>query len=332
MKINPINDMTTAYREMKPVETREIEINVQKPGAPSPAQEALKTKADEKRITDDGRETIGVSNDGDIAKASREGLENVSEGIVLKKSTENVSVEKVSSDKLSAEKLPAERMPAVNAGTVKGTEESAPVLKTDETQKKSDADEAEEASKNVGSLLSYSKSELQRLYLQGEINSNQLDKELERREEVRGEKTEAYQKVIADEMEEKKTNDQIAADMEDKREYGVQQVTTRDENVVKADRAASDQRVEAEKQDRQAERTREADTKDEAEAAAENRKRIITEEMALDEDFQKEMNVLSGAERQDKITSDALDTAVEYGRLKIMEQVLGVDPATASNV
>jgi hypothetical protein len=44
------------------------------------------------------------------------------------------------------------------------------------------------------------------------------------------------------------------------------------------------------------------------------------------------MSVLSGAERQDKITSDALDTAVENGRLKIMEQVLGVDPATASNV
>ena len=54
--------------------------------------------------------------------------------------------------------------------------------------------------------------------------------------------------------------------------------------------------------------------------------------MALDDDFEREMGVLSGAERQDKIVSDALDTAVENGRLKVMEQILGVDPATASMV
>ena len=133
-------------------------------------------------------------------------------------------------------------------------------------------------------------------------------------------------------MEEKKTNDQVAAYMEDKREYGVKQVTARDENVNKADTEASDRRFEAIRQDRQTERAKEADNKDEAEAAEENRKRIITEEMALDEDFEKEMGVLTGAERQDKIVSDALDTAVENGRLKVMEQILGVDPATASNV
>lgn len=311
MKINPINDMSTAYREIRPVENREAEINVQKAGVQSPAQEAQK-KADEKKLIDDGRETIGVSNDGDTARASREGLENVNEGIVLKK---------------TADKVPAT---AVQAGKEQTANPSG--IKTDEARDRIEADDTEKTSENVGSLLSYSKNELERLYLQGEINSNQLDKELERREEVRGEKTEAYQKVIADEKDEKKTNDKVAADMEDDREYGVQQVTSRDRNVGRADREASDRRVESEKQDRQAERTKEADSKDEAEAAEENRKRIITEEMALDDDFEREMGVLSGAERQDKITSDALDTAVENGRLKVMEQILGVDPATASMV
>ena len=308
MKVGAINEMTAAYRELKPIDSKELELNAQKAGAVSPAQEALKTQTD-KKIIDDGRETIGVSNDGDIARASREGLENISEGIVLKKSPDKA----VTPEQQAA----AANNPASGAA--------------DEAQKGEDEDAAG-SSGNVGSLISYSKSELQRLYLQGEINSNQLDKELERREEVRGEKTEAYQKVIADEMEEKKEGDKVATEMEDKREYGVQQVTARDENVNRADREASDRRMEALRQERQADRTKEADSKDEAEAAEENRKRIITEEMALDEDFGREMSVLSGAERQDKITSDALDTAVENDRLKIMEQVLGVDPATASNV
>ena len=311
MKINPINEMSTTYMEIRPVENKELEINVQKTGVPSPVQEAQK-KSDEKKLIDDGREMIGVSNDGDTARASREGLENANEGIVLKK---------------TADKVPA---PAVQA--VKEQTANPSGIKTDASQNEVEDDDTGKAAKNVGSLLSYSKNELERLYLQGEINSNQLDKELERREEVRGEKTEAYQKVIADEMDEKKTNDKAAADMEDDREYGVQQVTSRDRNVVRADREASDRRVENERQDRQAERTKESDNKEEAEAAEENRKRIITEEMALDDDFEREMGVLSGAERQDKITSDALDTAVENGRLKVMEQILGVDPATASMV
>ena len=62
----------------------------------------------------------------------------------------------------------------------------------------------------------------------------------------------------------------------------------------------------------------------------ENRKRIITEEMGLDNEFIEKMEVLAGAEENDRITSEALDTAVENGRLKIMQEVLGVDPATAS--
>ena len=320
MKVGTINEMTPAYRELKPIDTKELELNVQKAGAVSPAKEALKTQT-EKKIIDDGRETIGVSNDGDIARASKEALENASEGIVLKKSPEKaVTTEKAAEpEKAVTPEMQAAAVPADN-----------PADRTvNETQNRVNEENAE-ASKSVGSLLSYSKNELERLYLQGEINSNQLDKELERREEVRGEKTEAYQKVIEDEIEE--TNDQVATYMEDKREYGVEQVTARDDKVEKADKEASDRRMEAIKQERQADRAKEADSKDEAEAAEENRKRIITEEMALDENFDKEMSVLSGAETQDKITSDALDTAVENGRLKIMEQILGVDPATASNV
>ena len=311
MKINPINEMSASYREIRPVETKDLEINVQKTGVPSPVQEAQK-KADEKKLIDDGRETIGISNDGDTARASREGLENINEGIVLKKTAENIPLS------------------AVQTGKEQSGNPSD--IRTGDEQNRIESDEAGKAAKNVGSLLSYSQNELERLYLQGEINSNQLDKELERREEVRGEKTEAYQKVIEDEMDEKKTNDKVASDMEEDREYGVQQVTSRDRNVNKADHEASDRRVETEKQNRQADRTKDADNKEETEAAEENRKRIITEEMALDDDFEREMGVLSGAERQDKIVSDALDTAVENGRLKVMEQILGVDPATASMV
>ena len=44
------------------------------------------------------------------------------------------------------------------------------------------------------------------------------------------------------------------------------------------------------------------------------------------------MTVLAGAERNDELVSEALDTAVENDRLKLMEQVLNVDPAMASNV
>ena len=64
----------------------------------------------------------------------------------------------------------------------------------------------------------------------------------------------------------------------------------------------------------------------------ESRKQIITEEMDRDDRFVQEMTVLSGAERDTEIRSEAFETAVENDRLKLMEQVFNVDPAVASNV
>lgn len=186
--------------------------------------------------------------------------------------------------------------------------------------------------KEEGSLLGYSRDELKRLYLQGEIDSNRLEKEIERRDEVRGEKDDIARAVREDEKEEKQINNETAVAMEDKREYGVAQVTERDDKVKEAQDAASDKRNEASKLETNNERAKEADDKAASDEAAENRKRIITEEMALDDEFSKEMSVYSGAVSENERTSEALDVAVENGRLKIMEQVLGVDPATASNV
>ncbi|MCR5507513.1 MAG: hypothetical protein K6F34_02380 [Lachnospiraceae bacterium] len=291
MRVDPVNEMTVpAYREIKPVDNRELERSVEKvgSGAQAPAiKEPYKPEpAQNKPEVDEGRETIGVSNDGDIAKASREGLENVNEGMVLKKVVTEAS-----------QKAPSE-----------------------------DAKKAEE-----GSLIAYSKSELERLYLQGDISSNQLDKELERREEIRGEKKEAAQAVREDEKTEKENNEEIAAAMESDRESGVKEAALRQSEVTALNKEAGDKQAQRIQEDRQVEAVRE-ETNAGTEASDETRKQIITEEMVNDEEFIENMNVLAGARREDEIVSDALDTAVENNRLKLMEQVLNVDPALASNV
>ncbi len=296
MKISPINEMMPAYREIKPVDNREIEIQIEKVGAgaePKVQDLPMEQPAQRPEIND-GRETIGISKDGDQARASREAMESISEGLVMRK--------------------PAEVRP-----------EDAE--KTDRAGNEDKAD-----SGKVSSLLSYSKDELERLYLQGEINSNQLDKELERREEVRGEKNDARMAEINDEKEEKNTNEEIARTMEDRREYGVNEVTKRDSEVVNTNKEISDKRANEAAVQREEDRDEANENPTVTNEADENRKRIITEEMGLDNEFIEKMEVLAGAEENDRITSEALDTAVENGRLKIMQEVLGVDPATASEV
>lgn len=294
MKISPINEMMPAYRDIKPVDNREIEIKIEKAGAGAEprVQDPAKDQPAGKPGINDGRETIGVSRDGDVAKASKEAIENINEGLVMRK---------------PADIRPEDNNKAENADKVTGADNG-----------------------KVSSLIAYSKDELERLYLQGKINSNQLNKELERREEIRGEKTDARMSEIRDEKEEKNTNEEVVRAADEKREQGVKEVVSRDSNVVKADKEISDKRyAEAEvKKNEERNEVREDNTvKNDAD---ESRKRIITEEMGLDNKFIEKMEALAGAETNDRITSEALDTAVENGRLKIMQEVLGVDPATAS--
>ena len=294
MKISPINEMMPAYRDIKPVDNREIEIKIEKAGAGADPklQESAGEKPSVKPEINDGRETIGVSRDGDQARASREAMESISEGLVMKKPVE---------------------------------------VRPEDSEKASAADNASKADTGkVSSLIGYSKDELERLYLQGRINSNQLDKELERRDEIRGEKDDARMAEINDEKAEKETNEEVARTMEARREYGVNEVTERDSEVVKTDKEISDIRANEAAVKRAEERAEENENPTVTNEADENRKRIITEEMGLDNEFIEKMEVLAGAEENDKITSEALDTAVENGRLKIMQEVLGVDPATAS--
>ncbi|MCR5001008.1 MAG: hypothetical protein K6A71_04345, partial [Lachnospiraceae bacterium] len=261
-------------------------------GAEPKLQESAGEKPSVKPEINDGRETIGVSRDGDQARASREAMESISEGLVMKKPVE---------------------------------------VRPEDAEKAAEADNASKAdSGKVSSLIGYSKDELERLYLQGRINSNQLDKELERRDEIRGEKDDARMAEINDEKAEKETNEEVARTMEDRREYGVNEVTKRDSEVVKTDKEISDIRANEAAVKRAEERAEENENPTVTNEADENRKRIITEEMGLDNEFIEKMEVLAGAEENDKITSEALDTAVENGRLKIMQEVLGVDPATAS--
>ena len=296
MKISPINEMMPAYRDIKPVDNREIEIKIEKAGAGADPklQESAGEKPPVKPEINDGRETIGVSRDGDQARASREAMESISEGLVMKKPVE---------------------------------------VRPEDAEKAAEADNASKAdSGKVSSLIGYSKDELERLYLQGRINSNQLDKELERRDEIRGEKDDARMAEINDEKAEKETNEEVARTMEDRREYGVNEVTERDSEVVKTNKEISDIRANEAAVKRAEERAEEDENPTVTNEADENRKRIITEEMGLDNEFVERMEVLAGAEENDRITSEALDTAVENGRLKIMQEVLGVDPATASEV
>ncbi len=295
MKINPISEMTIpAYKEIKPVDNKELEKAALKVETQAPAiKEPYKPEPAEKKAdVDDGRETIAISNDGDVAKASKAALENISEGLVFKK-----------------------------------TPEPEKAAETNDTAKS-----VTDAAKD-GSLIAYSKDELERLYLQGDINSNQLDKELERREEIRGEKKDAADAIKQDEQDEKDTNNEIAKAMEDNRENGVRQVTEQNEEVIKSQKEAAEKQADAVQEKRQDERA-DAAEKESAVSAAdnENRKQIITEEMDRDDRFVQEMTVLSGAERDAEIKSEAFETAVENDRLKLMEQVFNVDPAVASNV
>lgn len=315
MKVGAVNGMEPAYREMNPVDNRNIEKTTEKIAALQVSEKKETVKPEQagkaKPEINDGRETIAVSKDGDIAKASREAIENMNEGIVLKKGAE-----------LTARVEPQKDDRAVVNNSAKpndiGTQEKASEQKAVDTNK-------------ADSLIGYSKSELERLYLQGEINSNQLNRELERREEVRGEKKEAAQDVKEDEKVEKKTNEEIAGAMETNREEGVRNAADRQAEVTGADKAAGEKQVQNVQEERRAEETRERDAGT-TENSDETRKQIITEELADDKQFAERMTVLAGAERNDEIVSEALDTAVENDRLKIMEQVLNVDPAMASNV
>ncbi len=291
MKVSPMSELIPAYRDIKPVDTRENELNIEKVGAvqiqSAPVAEPRETEPKKDSEIDDGRETIAVSRDGDVAKASREAIENMKEGMVIRKDSD-----------------PAEKDAVKN---VTGEEK-----------------------KEVSSLLSYSEDELQRLYLQGRIDSNSLEKEIERRKDLRGEKDEAAMAVVKDEKEENKRNNDYAINMENKREEGVEQVTVRDEKVNEAHKEISDNKAEQTAM----QRTQERD--DAAQAAADNgnteSKRIITEDMERDEEFVQRMSVLAGAKEDTQIKAEALNTAAENGRLKMMEQVIGVDPAMASNV
>ena len=313
MKVGAINEMTQAYREYSPVDNRELERNIEKIGTPQVPEikEPVKPEQDDKTKPEinDGRETIGISKDGDVAKASRTGLENVSEGIVIKKSPE------------SAQKteLPDSEKAQLQDSRVSDDQKKVTEEKNTGNVEKPDA------------LIGYSKSELERLYLQGDISSNQLNKELERREEIRGEKKDAAQDVREDEKVERKTNEEIAVAAETNRETGVKAATEQQAEVTGADKAAGEKQVQEVQENRQEEKTKES-TEKVSETAADTRKQIITEELADDKRFTEEMTVLAGAERNDELVSEALDTAVENDRLKLMEQVLNVDPAMASNV
>lgn len=315
MKVGAINEMAPAYRELNPVDDRNIVKTAEKAGAVnvSEIKEPVKPEQVKKAEPEinDGRETIGISRDGDVARASREAIENMNEGIVLKKGQELTARNDVQKDERQA--VQNSSQPNDNAVSQKASEQ-----KSVETNK-------------ADSLLGYSKSELERMYLQGEINSNQLNKELERREEIRGEKKEAAQDVKEDEKKENKINEEIAGAMETNREDGVRAAANQQAEVTGADKAAGERQVQNIQEQRQTDRTRE-ETAEATESSDDTRKQIITEEIANDEQFAERMTVLAGAERNDEIVSEALDTAVENDRLKIMEQVLNVDPAMASNV
>ena len=325
MKINPISEMTVpVYREIKPVDNKELEKAVEKVdlGQKPEIKEPYKPDTAEKKPgIDDGRETIGISNDGDIAKASKAGLENMNEGLVLKKTPEPERKADVNTEAMKAapERIAPEKPPVDDKAAEKTAVESSDA--------KSPAQKAK-----TENLIGYSKDELERLYQQGEINSNQLDRELERREMIRGEKKDAADAVKQDEKNEKKTNEDVAKAMEDNRENGVKQVTAQNEEVVRNQKEAANKQADAVQEKRQDEKANAADNANEANtASAENRKQIITEEMDRDDRFVREMSVLSGAQEDTEIKSEAFETAVENGRLKLMEEVFNVDPATASN-
>lgn len=313
MKVGAINEMTQAYREYNPVDNRELEKNIEKVSTSQIQKTGEQVKPEQpekvKPEINDGRETIGISKDGDIARASKTGLENMSEGIVLKKSSELTQ----------KTELPDNDRTRVQDNARPDAQAQAAAEKTAASAGKTE------------SLIGYSKSELERLYLQGDINSNQLNKELERREEIRGEKKEAAQDIKNDEKIENKNNEEIAEAAKNDRETGVRQATEQQAEVTGADKAAGEKQAQRVQEKRQEEKTQESTDKV-TETADDTRKQIITEEIADDERFTEEMTVLAGAERNDELVSEALDTAVENDRLKLMEQVLNVDPAMASNV
>ncbi|MCR5421742.1 MAG: hypothetical protein K6E98_12155 [Lachnospiraceae bacterium] len=299
MKISPLNEAVSAYKEVKPLDKKDIELNSEKLSGVNEVnittiKEPGKAEALDNKIREEGREIIGISDDGDTARASKESLENIEEGMVFKKS-------------------------AVSS------------LDGADNKEKINVRETEEDGSKEESLLGYSERELQRLYLQGDIDSEQLDKELERREEIQGEKDEARIEENKKEQEENKVNDAVVKEAEDKREYGAEKVIRQNEEVKEAGKEASEKRfVEAVKEE-DSEVSSENENGNQG-SVTQNEKRIITEDMALDDEFVQRMNVLEGAMRENRINSEALNEAAENGRLKIMEQVMGVDPATASNI
>lgn len=199
---------------------------------------------------------IGTSEDGDTAKASKKGLENVSEGIVINKSAEKAGA----------------------------AAETAAKVETDDKKKE------------VDSLTSYSGDQLETLYEQGRITKNELDRELERRERLKGEDDEKL--------------DEKAADKDIKKE---------DENKALTNEAGAkiaQNAVDAVK----GEDKLGVNPADDEKAA--ERKQIITEEIEDSNKLNETVGALMNEEQMVTQAGSMIETARDNNRGEIIEQVL----------
>jgi len=161
-------------------------------------------------LVDSEEKLVGLSADGDTAKASKEALESLDAGIVVNKT-----------DSLKVETSPA-------------MEEKAPINENVKT----------DLEKKISNLSSFTANQLDAMFLKGQISRYDYDKELERREKISEEsktlkEEDEKDKLIEDEKEKKEAASTIdnsskdtrsdAENNEDRKKYITEEIERNDE-------------------------------------------------------------------------------------------------------
>lgn len=219
----------------------------------------------------------GINSNVRIKPADSEALKTASRSAAVKKD-ETKEIQK--DDRIQKEVYGSVIASSGDGDTVSAKKQALEALETGMVFKKDD--ETQRAVNSQESLSGYSEDQLESMYLRGDINKVKYDREIQRREELKGEepsKTELSKEAVAKEAEEEEKEAEALKTEEEKREE-------RAEDAAKGDAS---------------ERIKEAQKENEA--------------------FSKEMGVLNARKEDTELKSEALKEGIANDRAALVEDI-----------
>jgi len=267
--------------------TREAELEVKK-------QQEEEQEREQRGVQDLGHPdpesmTVARSIDGDTTSASRIGIENAREGIVMKKSEDAQRPQAVGR---------TEQDIAIGTGKAEADRDRVRAQVDAKADAKADAKEERE-NKPSKPMTGYTDTQIEQMLDQGRISRQDYDQEMDRRERI------AEESGMAEAAEEKENP------------------------VIKEAKEASAEKVQNEigskKEESKAQETKaslkEAE-KTEEENAGENRKQLITEEMENDKEFASRMSEINTMQQDFSLKADGIANAIANDREELFQNVM----------